>query len=243
MIGIIGYGMVGKAVEFGFSKTKTVYSDPKYNSISVNDICEMDPQAIFVCVPTPTDDSNYSILKSVLDTIKDSGYTGLVVVKSTILPGYLEDYDIVYNPEFLSRSTANQDFVTPPMLVIGGRRRDELLELYTQYSDVRADKTFMVDVKTASLIKYIMNTFYAVKVTYMNEMYDIAQQLGIDWNAVAMVLANHPWMGTHHFQVPGPDGERGFGGPCLPKDSEALAKAFDVKLLNTVLELNKHYRP
>jgi len=243
MIGIIGYGMVGKAVEFGFSKTETVYSDPKYNSISVNDICEMDPQAIFVCVPTPTDDSNYSILKSVLDTIKDSGYTGLVVVKSTILPGYLEDYDIVYNPEFLSRSTANQDFVTPPMLVIGGRRRDELLELYTQYSDVRADKTFMVDVKTASLIKYIMNTFYAVKVTYMNEMYDIAQQLGIDWNAVAMVLANHPWMGTHHFQVPGPDGERGFGGPCLPKDSEALAKAFDVKLLNTVLELNKHYRP
>jgi UDP-glucose 6-dehydrogenase len=77
----------------------------------------------------------------------------------------------------------------------------------------------------------------------MNEMYDIAQQLGVDWNAVAMVLANHPWMGSHHFQVPGPDGSRGFGGPCLPKDSEALAKAFDVKLLNTVLELNKHYRP
>jgi UDPglucose 6-dehydrogenase len=243
MIGIIGYGMVGKAVEFGFSKIKTIYSDPKYNSISVNDICEMNPQAIFVCVPTPTDDSNYSILKSVLDIIKESEYTGLVVVKSTILPGYLEDYDIVYNPEFLSRSTANQDFVTPPMLVIGGRRSDELLELYTQYSDVKAEKTFMVDVKTASLIKYIMNTFYAVKVTYMNEMYDIAQQLGVDWNVVAMVLANHPWMGTHHFQVPGPDGERGFGGPCLPKDSEALAKAFDVKLLNTVLELNKHYRP
>lgn len=243
MIGIIGYGIVGKAVEFGFSKTKSVYSDPEYNSTSIKDICELNPLAIFVCVPTPTDDTNYSTLKLVLDTIKASSYIGLVVVKSTILPGYLEDYDIVYNPEFLSRATSNNDFVNPPILVIGGRRRDELLDLYTQYSTVKADKTFMVDVKTASLIKYIMNTFYAVKITYMNEMYDIAQQLGIDWNAVAMVLTNHPWMGSHHFQVPGPDGSRGFGGPCLPKDSEALAKAFDIKLLNTVLELNKYYRP
>jgi UDPglucose 6-dehydrogenase len=242
MIGIIGYGMVGKAVKHGFSKIKTTYSDPKYNTVTVEDICRMAPEAVFVCVPTPTDDTNYATLKSVLDKIKHTGYTGLVVVKSTILPGYLEDYDIVYNPEFLSRATANNDFVNPPMLVIGGDRGQELLEIYQKYSDVNTNKTFMVDVKTASLIKYVMNTFYAVKITYMNEMYDIAQQLGVDWNAVATVLSSHPWMGSHHVQVPGPDGQRGFGGPCLPKDSAALTNAFDVKLLNTVLELNKQYR-
>jgi UDP-glucose 6-dehydrogenase len=49
-------------------------------------------------------------------------------------------------------------------------------------------------------------------------------------------------MGSHHFEVPGPDGQRGFGGPCLPKDAEALSKKFDMKLLNTVLELNGQYR-
>jgi UDPglucose 6-dehydrogenase len=243
MIGIIGYGMVGRAVSYGFTKVSQLISDPKYNDLTIEYMCSKDPEAIFVCVPTPTDDSNYAVLKSVLDTLKKLNYQGIVVVKSTVLPGHLEDYDIVYNPEFLSRATANEDFVNPPMLIIGGKRGPELLELYNKYSDVTTDKIFMVDVKTASLIKYVMNTFYAVKVTYMNEMYDIAQQLGVEWNSVAAVLANHPWMGTHHFQVPGPDGERGFGGPCLPKDSEALAKAFDVKLLNTVLELNKHYRP
>ena len=243
MIGIIGYGMVGRAVSYGFTKVDQLISDPKYNDLTIEYMCSKDPEAIFVCVPTPTDDSNYAVLKSVLDTLKKLNYQGIVVVKSTVLPGHLEDYDIVYNPEFLSRATANEDFVNPPMLIIGGKRGPELLELYNKYSDVTTDKIFMVDVKTASLIKYVMNTFYAVKVTYMNEMYDIAQQLGVEWNSVAAVLANHPWMGTHHFQVPGPDGERGFGGPCLPKDSEALTNAFNVKLLNTVLELNKHYRP
>jgi len=243
MIGIIGYGMVGRAVSYGFTKVDQLISDPKYNDLTIEYMCSKDPEAIFVCVPTPTDDSNYAVLKSVLDTLKKLNYRGIVVVKSTVLPGHLEDYDIVYNPEFLSRATANEDFVNPPMLIIGGKRGPELLELYNKYSDVTTDKIFMVDVKTASLIKYVMNTFYAVKVTYMNEMYDIAQQLGVEWNSVAAVLANHPWMGTHHFQVPGPDGERGFGGPCLPKDSEALTNAFNVKLLNTVLELNKHYRP
>ena len=87
-----------------------------------------------------------------------------------------------------------------------------------------------------------MNSFYATKVTFMNQMYDVAQQLGVNWSHISSILANHPWMGTHHFQVPGPDGERGFGGPCLPKDTEALVKEYDVELLKTVLEINQKYR-
>lgn len=242
MIGIIGLGMVGKAVKHGFSKAYTAYSDPKYNTVSVKDICRQCDDAIFVCVPTPTDDSNYSLLRSVLDEIKNYGYTGLVVVKSTVLPHHLEGYDVLYNPEFLSRATADQDFVNPPMVIIGGDRAEELLELYKKYSVVNLDKVFLTDVKTASLVKYIMNSFYALKVTYMNQMYDVTEQLGIDWNDVASILAQHPWMGSHHFQVPGPDGERGFGGPCLPKDAEALVKEFDVEILKTVLKLNSKYR-
>jgi len=119
MIGIIGYGMVGKAVEFGFSKTQVICSDPEYNDISVEDICKQAPDAIFVCVPTPTNDTNYSILTSVLDRIESTGYIGIVVVKSTILPDYLVPYNIVYNPEFLSRATANTDFTDPPFVLIG----------------------------------------------------------------------------------------------------------------------------
>jgi UDPglucose 6-dehydrogenase len=244
MIGLIGYGMVGKAVEAGFSKTKVIYSDPQYNTVTVEDICKLNPSAIFVCVPTPTDDTDYSTLRNVLDKIKELNYTGLTVVKSTVLPKYLEDYDVIYNPEFLSRATANEDFVNPPMLIIGGQtnKAQELLEIYRTQSRVNLSKVFITTVANACMAKYCMNSFYATKVTFMNQMYDVSNTVGADWKQVNTILRNHPWMGTHHYEVPGPDGERGFGGPCLPKDTAALVKEFDVELLKKVLEINSTYR-
>lgn len=244
MIGIIGYGMVGKAVKNGFSKTSILISDPAYNDLTIEYMCSKDVEAIFVCVPTPTDDSNYKILTDVLDTIKAQNYKGLVVVKSTILPQYLKPYDVLYNPEFLSRATANADFVNPPMVIIGGdsTKAEQLSELYRKYSDVNMAKVFITTIENACMAKYCMNSFYATKITFMNQMYDVAQQVGANWGHVNTILRNHPWMGTHHYEVPGPDGERGFGGPCLPKDTEALTKEFEVPLLDTVLLLNKVYR-
>lgn len=242
MIGIIGYGMVGKAVQFGFNRTHSFISDPSFNSSSIEELCFMGLDAIFVCVPTPTDDSNYAILKEVLTRIKNTPYQGLVVVKSTVLPGHLDGFDVIYNPEFLSRATSNQDFIKPPFVLIGGNRAGELIELYREKSQVDISKVYVTDIKTASLAKYVMNSFYATKVTFMNGMYDVANELGVDWNSIKSILKEQPWMGTHHFDVPGPDGTRGFGGPCLPKDTEALAKAFDLPILDKVLELNTQYR-
>lgn len=242
MIGIIGYGMVGKAVSNGFSKTTKLISDPAHNDLSIEYMVSKNPEAIFVCVPTPTDDTNYAVLRGVLQTIKDLDYTGITVVKSTVLPQYIEDFDVVYNPEFLSRATANNDFINPPMVIIGGKRAAELLRIYRKYSDVNTQKTFLTDVKTACLTKYIMNSFYATKITFMNQMYDIANQMGVNFAEVGNILNQHPWMGSHHVLVPGPDGERGFGGPCLPKDTAALVKEFDIEILKTVLDLNDKYR-
>jgi UDPglucose 6-dehydrogenase len=245
MIGIIGYGMVGKAVKAGFTKTPTIYSDPKYNAVSIEFLCDQKPEVIFVCVPTPTDGSDYSILRSVLDKIKLSKFEGLTVVKSTALPHVLEDYDIVYNPEFLSRATAFDDFVNPPFILIGsndGHKSHRLLEVYEKYSIVNLNNVRFCDIKTACLAKYTMNSFYATKLTFMNQIYDVAHELGVNWDDLKDILKQQPWMGTHHFDIPGPDGSRGFGGPCLPKDTEILAKTFNLELLNTVLELNRKYR-
>lgn len=244
MIGIIGYGMVGKAVEYGFNRTTHIISDPAYNSVSVAEVCESKPEAIFICVPTPTDDSNYKILKDVLIEIKLSDYDGLVVVKSTVLPHHLDGFDVLYNPEFLSRATSLDDFINPPFVLIGGDMNDShrLADLYRKYSRVNMDCVKFTDIKTASLAKYAMNSFYATKVTFMNSMYDIAQEIGADYDNMVEVFKLQPWMGTHHFQVPGPDGSRGFGGPCLPKDTEALVKEFDSEILKTVLALNDKYR-
>jgi UDPglucose 6-dehydrogenase len=243
MIGIIGYGMVGRAVHHGFSKVPCIYSDPAINEVTIEDICQQAPAAIFVCVPTPTDNSEYKILKDVLNAIKNSNYQGLIVVKSTVLPQYLEGYNgVLYNPEFLSRATAEHDFLNPPFVLIGGHRADELVEVYRTMSSVNLSKVIVTDIKTAALAKYVMNSFYATKITFMNEMFEVAKRVGADWSGITAILKNQPWMGTHHFDVPGPDGQLGFGGPCLPKDTEALVNHFDVALLKAVLDINKEYR-
>lgn len=241
LIGIIGYGFVGQAVAAGF-KIPAIISDPKHNDTTIQDICEFNPLAVFVCVPTPSDGSNFSILLDVLDQIKLSQYKGLVVVKSTVLPGHIEQYDVVYNPEFLSRGSAHQDFINPPYVIAGGSRASELIDLYKKHSHVRLDRTYCTDIPTAIMVKYTANAFYAVKLAYMNEIYDVCNTVGADYNTMTAILASNPWMGSHHFQVPGPDGKRGFGGPCLPKDTKALADQFNIQLLHHVLESNERYR-
>jgi len=241
-IGIIGYGMVGKAVEYGFPTCKHLISDPAYNDKSVSEVCSENPSVIFIAVPTLNDDKGsikHRILTNVLNEVEASGYTGLVVVKSTILPHLLADRDIIYNPEFLSRATSFEDFVNPPMLILGGDRAKELLDIYKRYSNVMTDKVFLTDVKTAAFAKYAMNSFYATKIVFMNELH---RAYDGDWEELTNILKEHPWMGSHHFEVPGPDGKYGFGGPCLVKDTEALAVEYNIELLHKVLNLNEELR-
>lgn len=244
-IGIVGYGMVGKAVKRGFEFIESIIVDPQYTSTTIRQLCKAKPLAIFVCVPTPTDDTNYSNLLGVLAEIKGTGYEGHVIVKSTVLPHYIEPYDVVYNPEFLSRATSYQDFVRPPILVIGANTKEQaesVKHLYVCYSDVRTDNIMLTDIKTAALVKYTFNSFYATKITFMNEIYDVAQKMGVNYNGLVEILEKQPWMGTHHFRVPGPDGKRGYGGPCLPKDLVAFAREYNITLLKGVHELNKRFR-
>ena len=243
MIGIIGYGFVGKAVAYGFPRAEHIISDPAYNNTSIADVVAANPEAIFVCVPTPTDDTNYETLKTVLAEINFFGYKGITVVKSTILPHYLEGYDIVLNPEFLSRSTANEDFVNPPFVLFGGdtEKTNALLDIYEKYSIVKLDKVFMTDVKTAAMYKYTVNSFYATKVTFMNQIYDVCQEIGVNYNEIKDMMFWNPWIANQHISVPGHEG-RGFSGPCLPKDTTALAKEYKLELLNKVLEINEQYR-
>ena len=103
-------------------------------------------------------------------------------------------------------------------------------------------RVIITNIRTAALAKYAMNSFYATKITFMNGIFDAAKQMDVNYKEVANILAQHPWMGTHHFDVPGPDGFRGFGGPCLPKDTKALANTYDLPLLQQVLALNTLYR-
>ena len=258
-LGIIGKGFVGSAVANGFDKDcEQIIVDPWYNNNTLDDV--LDCKLVFVCVPTPVAEDgscDVSIAKDVLTELNRLQYKGVVVIKSTIIPDYLQEfkkeYDlkIVYNPEFLTEANANDDFKNPPFQVFGGKWRDcEVVEkAYLRYSSVRIVPTFKVDLTTASLLKYTINSWLATKVTFFNELKEL-HELGssmVSWEQFTDMLSRDERIGKSHMQVPGPDGEPGFGGHCLPKDTEALLnyankKNIKMSVLRKAVSTNKKIR-
>ena len=261
-LGIIGKGFVGSAVSDGFSNVEQYVVDPRISEDNSIDklVSEFDPPLTFVCGPTPPNDDgsvNVEIVSEVLQELDDNEYKGIVVVKSTIIPDYLHVFKrsyrlkIVYNPEFLTESNASADFVNPNMQVLGGKFKDCVIveKAYNRYSDVRVVPTFKVDLSTASLIKYTINSWLATKVVFFNELEKLQQASSsmVSWNQFTDMLTRDPRMGDSHMKVPGPDGEYGFGGHCFPKDTEALihyaqSKKIKHSLLEKAVSKNKKLR-
>ena len=255
-LGIIGRGFVGSAVANGFNKDcNQIIVDPKYTDNTIEDV--LDCKLVFVCVPTPVSEDgscDTTIANDVLTELNRLQYKGVVVIKSTIIPDYLHEFKkefelkIVYNPEFLTEANANEDFKNPPFQVFGGKWRDcEVVEkAYLRHSSVRIVPTFKVDLTTASLLKYTINSWLATKVTFFNELKEL-HELGssmVSWEQFTDMLSRDERIGNSHMQVPGPDGEPGFGGHCLPKDTEALLNYADKKnikmsVLRKAVQTNK----
>ena len=244
MIGVVGYGFVGKAVVNGFN-CENIVCDPKHNDVTIDQVVQARPVAIFVCVPTPLDDGDTNSMSCVVDVvtkIKQHGYSGIIIVKSTVLPGILGD-DVVCNPEFLSRDSADVDFQQPSLLVFGGDQSQSAHDVYKQYSLVKPrGPVIHTDNNTACMIKYTMNCFYATKLCYMNTIHEIAERCDADYDTIKLACEAQPWMGTHHFDVPGPDGKKGFGGPCLPKDLKTFANRFNIGLFKDIYNQNQTQR-
>jgi len=262
-LGIVGNGFVGSAVANGFDKdVEQFVVDPKYNDNTIDELVNnFDPPLLFVCVPTPKQDSHMDVdvshVRNVLLDLQRNEYKGIVVIKSTITPDHLtkmkKDFSLklVYNPEFLTEANAFEDFLNPNMQVLGGKWKDcEAVEkAYIRHSSVKIVPTFKVDLITASLIKYTINSWLATKVTFFNELNDLFTKSGtkIPWENFIDMLTRDDRMGDTHMQVPGTDGSKGFGGHCFPKDTEALLyyaklKKGELGILKTAIEKNKKIR-
>jgi len=209
--------------------------DPKFNDNSLDELVEFGPPLLFICVPTPISEDgscDTTIAKQVLSDLDRLHYKGVCVIKSTIIPDYLHEFKktfdlkIVYNPEFLTEANADEDFKNPPFQVFGGKWRDcEVVEkAYLRHSSVKIVPTFKVDLTTASLLKYTINSWLATKVMFFNEL-KVLHELGssmVSWEQFTDMLSRDERIGKSHMQVPGPDGKEGFGGHCFPKDLAAL---------------------
>lgn len=258
-VAIIGYGFVGKALENGFKENvETFLVDPKLKT-EINELNSFLPEIIFICVPTPMNDDGtqmISILQDVISKISKLTVSPLVVIKSTVLPNYLSDIEkfdlkFIYNPEFLREKYANEDFINSELILFGGQKdhTNYLAEFYKKHTNCLNQQYQQTDLISASLIKYSINTFLSNKVIFFNELYEVFQESGSkdSWDNITKIISFDKRIGDSHMQVPGHDGKFGFGGPCLPKDCNALF-SFSKKIqkpmtiLNQVIKTNNKIR-
>ncbi|HET6724771.1 MAG TPA: UDP-glucose/GDP-mannose dehydrogenase family protein [Gammaproteobacteria bacterium] len=215
----------------------------------------------FIAVGTPPDEDGSADLQYVLAVAASIGEHmndfKLIVDKSTVPVGTADkvratvakaladrsapvDFDVVSNPEFLKEGAAIDDFMKPDRIIVGVEREKsaELLEaLYAPFNR-NHNRMIVMDVRSAELTKYAANAMLATKISFMNEMANIADHVGADIEQVRIGMGSDPRIG-YHFIYPG----AGYGGSCFPKDVRALERtarqyAYDGRLLSAVEQIN-----
>jgi UDPglucose 6-dehydrogenase len=265
-IGIIGQGFVGSAVREGMKNHYEILAfdkDPnKFSNVeSIYHIVERS-ELTFLCVPTPmrkNGSCDLSIVRAALTEINNVSKSlevqdYIVIIKSTIPPGTtwqlnieFPNLDIVFNPEFLTEANAIEDYKNQNRIIIGGERpgTTTVKRLFAKaFPKVPIIKTSSTIAET---IKYVTNTFLAMKVSYANEVYQLCQGLNIDYDKVIEYARYDDRLGNSHWSVPGPDGDYGFGGHCFPKDIAALqyvatVLGVDSTMLNAAIKKNQMVR-
>lgn len=234
-IGVIGWGFVGQATGLGFAKNpknKVFWYDKfKESPYTLLDVLD-NSDFIFIAVPTPIfADYSGMDMSIVLGVVKEiapviSGTDKILVIKSTSLPGTAKmlskkypKLNFVMNPEFLTQRNANKDFLNPSRTVIGADSRDIANRLVKIYKTILPkDQPYIItDQTSAEVIKYMSNLMLASKALIANEFYDLSKKVGANYIDIQKAVEADPRIGTH-LGVPGPDGDRGFGGACFPKD-------------------------
>lgn len=233
-IGIMGAGMVGGAASRYFESQgfPVVIYDPGKGLTDPSVLSQAD--YVFVCVPTPyLPDNGGFDLSFVNDAMKLIPDGKIVVIKSTVLPGTTEQLQseypnlkVLFNPEFLTEETADQDMRFPDRQVVGYTKQS-----YTVAGDLMmilpaAPFERIMPATEAEMVKYFANTWFSVKVVFANQMYDVCDKLGINYDTVKEAAAADKRIGRSHLEI-FHKGFRGYGGKCLPKDTRALIQLGD----------------
>ena len=256
-IAIIGHGYVGKAMEQFFKDHyELVIYDPFLGYETTEDDVNQ-CHASFVCVPTPRGEGgscDVSIVEGVLEWLD----TEIIVIKSTVEVGTTErlskqyNRKIVFSPEYVGESTYwtpfnfHTDMKETPFYTFGGDRKEcsKVVDLVVVVTGP-CKRYNITDSTTAEMAKYMENAFYATKVAFCNELYDICESVDVDWNEVRELWLSDPRLHRMHTAVF--KDNRGFGGKCLPKDVRALVSIAEKNncnslLLKGVLSSNKKVR-
>lgn len=247
--GIIGVGMVGGALKRYFEKkgAKPFLYDKDKNLGSIEQVNQAD--IIFICVPTPFDKEKGFDLSFVEDACRNISGQKIIVIKSTVLPGITEklqqkylQHKFLFNPEFLTESTADKDMQYPDRQIIGYTKQScniagDVLQILPS-----APFEKIMPSAEAEMVKYFSNTWFSTKVVFANQMYDLCQKLRIDYEEVKEAVGADKMIGKTHLEIFHKE-YRGYGGKCLSKDIKALIRfadeqGIDLKLHKIVEQIN-----
>jgi UDPglucose 6-dehydrogenase len=222
-------------------------------------------EILFIAVGTPPDEDGSADLRYILQVAKSIGENienyRVIVNKSTVPVGtagkvqdaILEqlgsrgkqiDFSVVSNPEFLKEGAALEDFMKPDRIVVGvndERAEKKMRDLYAPFNR-NHEKVMIMGVASAELTKYAANAMLATKISFMNEMSNIAERLGADIESVRKGIGSDPRIG-YHFIYPG----CGYGGSCFPKDVKAMVQTaqnagYQSKILEAVEDVNERQK-
>lgn len=267
---IIGYGIVGKAMAELLTKRYDVdVYDPKmppgltinlsgkHSSFIPHDaLAQVNYDLVVICVPTDMKENGECDISIVEESIQRTNGK-LYLIKSTVTPGTTDKLidqtkkNIVFSPEYVGESKYYNSYfpnsmVETPMLVLGGTKTDTSKIIDILLPILGPDKQYyQLSAIESEIVKYMENTFFATKITYCQEMYDLCEKVGADWNSVREAWLSDPRINPMHTAVFRND--RGFGGKCLPKDTNALAfymkqRGLKPIILDAVLEKNNQLR-
>tara|TARA_B100001094_G_scaffold1433_1_gene1267 strand:+ start:201 stop:1082 length:882 start_codon:yes stop_codon:yes gene_type:complete len=271
-IGVVGNGFVGGAVKFGFSpqvgcdaEVRVYDKNPNKSTHTLEETVNKS-DFIFLSVPTPANEDgsiNLDILEGALNDISKvhEGRENAILIRSTVIPGTTwslqtkyPQLNILFNPEFLTERSANFDFINQSRFIVGNNGKMGSLMQSEKFVQLIKDRfgdcvaIMETSYETAELIKYMNNCFFATKVSFMNEMYQIAEKIDANWDEAVSGFVSDGRIGHSHMNVPGPDGKFGFGGSCFPKDIQAMidfAEMFSINpsVLRGAWEKNLEVRP
>lgn len=248
-IAIIGHGVVGQAYNALF-KDALIYDVNKESNTKeeINEQCDI----ALISVPTPMQDGGKCDISAVESSIKWLE-TPLIVIKSTVPVGTTKRLrqetgkKIIFNPEFLRAATAAEDVLAEKDIIIGGSPSDaeSLIKAYSDAYDHSVSYHFTTS-DNAEMIKYMRNCFLSTKVIFLNEMKEIIDKMGLDFEKIRDLWVLDERMGPSHNEI-APDGQGGFGGMCFPKDINAMIHfaieaGVDPKLLKRVWDRNTEFR-
>lgn len=266
-IGLIGIGIVGGATKQVLQKAHEIfpydkYKEPFNSEKHVNDLAEF-AEVVFICVPTPMKPSgeiDYSAIHNSLNLLDEKTKEKarnqneiVVVIRSTAVSGSTDNFakqypfQFSFNPEFLREKHALEDMESQSRVIIGANSAETYLKIEALYKPILPDAKYIsVDIKTAEMIKYCANVMLTGQVALANEIYQICKKVGVDYDSVKRAVLLDERIGKH-IDVPGPDGDLGFGGKCFPKDLNALIylareSMYRPYLLEEIWRLNERVR-